>query len=149
MSNWKLLFVLLLPSMQFSVALAQSVSYTPEELNRHFQNEAESYQIVAKGASKPYELKSKPVLHWQNTVRQQEQGATYAWFDGDLPVVLASIFTYEYNGTVYCKHECISISDQPFIAKVGGIPFGLRRRPVPIGKQSMMLVRQPIRYRVG
>ena len=96
-------------------------TYTPEELHRHFQNEAESYDIRLVGHSKPFELKSKPLMHWQNTVRQQEQGAMYAWFDGELPAVIASIFTYEYDGKVYCKHECLSVSEKPLAAKMNPI----------------------------
>jgi len=123
MSERRLLFFSIILSLQCELLWAQkSATYTPEELHRHFQNEAESYEILAKGATKPFELKPKPLMHWQNTVRQQEQGAMYVWFDGELPAVLASIFTYEYGGTVYCKHECISISEKPFSAKLGNTP---------------------------
>jgi hypothetical protein len=105
------------------MACAQTAAtYTPEELHRHFQHEASSYEIVSKDGTKPFELKPKPLMHWQNTVRQQEQGAMYVWFDGELPAVITSIFTYEYGGMVFCKHECISVSDKPFSAKIGNIP---------------------------
>ena len=120
---WLKTLIAVIALLHCSLASAQSgVTYTPEELHRHFQNEAESYEIVAKGATKPFELKPKPLMHWQNTVRQQEQGTMYVWFDGDLPAVLASIFTYEYSGTVFCKHECISLTEKPFSAKMGNIP---------------------------
>jgi hypothetical protein len=38
--------------------------------------------------------------------------------DGTGPAVLASIFTYEYQGQAYCKHECISLSEKPMTASL-------------------------------
>lgn len=123
MSSLKLLVIAGFLASQCDLLSAQTgITYTPEELHRHFQNEAESYEILAKGATKPFELKTKPLMNWQNTVRQQEQGTMYVWFDGELPAVLASIFTFEYGGRVYCKHECLSVTEKPFAAKMGKIP---------------------------
>lgn len=123
MSSLKLILIAAVLSIPCDALRAQNgTSYTPDELHRHFQMEAEAYQITPKGSTKSFELKPKPLMHWQNTVRQQEQGAMYVWFDGELPAVLASIFTYEYAGNAYCKHECISISDKPFSVKLGNVP---------------------------
>lgn len=86
--------------------------YTSEELHLHFQNEAEGYEFTADGNK--FELRKQPLIHWQNTVRLQELGATYVWESNGIPKVLVSIFTYEMSGKVYRRHEAVSLSDKPF-----------------------------------
>jgi len=66
MSEWRFLLVAAILLLQCNFLWTQTgTTYTPEELHRHFQNEAESYEIFAKGATKPFELKPKPLMHWQ------------------------------------------------------------------------------------
>ena len=94
------------------IVFAQSpATYTPQELRRHFQNVAESYQMRAGG--RLLSLREQPLMHWQNTVRQQEQGGLYLWEKNGRPQVLGSIFTYQLDDQVRCRHEMISVSDTP------------------------------------
>jgi hypothetical protein len=103
--------------MSFTTAIAaEPQQYTTEELHSHFQNEAEAYEITADGVR--YELREQPLMHWQNTVRLQELGATYVWEHHGIPRVLVSIFTYEMNGYVYRRHEGISLSESPFTCRL-------------------------------
>lgn len=89
-------------------------TYTPEELQQHFQNVAEGYKIQAGRTA--LTLRKRPLMHWQNSVRQQEQGAIFAWEKRGRPQVLASIFTYQMNDRVFCRHELISFADTPMKA---------------------------------
>ena len=98
-------------------AVAQNGSgetYTPEELQQHFQNVAQGYRIQAGRST--LTLRKRPLMHWQNSVRQQEQGAIFAWEKSGRPYVLASIFTYQLDDRIYCRHEVISLADKPLKA---------------------------------
>ena len=57
-------------------------------------------------------------MNWKNPVRTQSRGALYVWDLKGRPQVLGSIFTYEYNDIVRCRHELISLADQPLTAKL-------------------------------
>ena len=123
--------VCLIGSFGAAVVLAQDgrVLYTPEELHRHFQNEAEAYVIEKTGESKPLVFKLQSLMHWQNTERSQEQGSMYVWLDGDRPAVLASIFTYEHSNRVFCKHEIISLADYPLTARMANTQVWTPKTP--------------------
>lgn len=123
--------VCLIGSFGAAVVLAQDggVLYTPEELHRHFQNEAEAYVIEKTGESKPLVFKPQSLMHWQNTERSQEQGSMYVWLDGDRPAVLASIFTYEHSNRVFCKHEIISLADYPSTARMANTQVWTPKTP--------------------
>lgn len=93
-------------------------SYTPEELQQHFQNVAEEYRIQV--GRTPLRLRAEPLMHWQNSVRKQEQGAIFAWERNGRPQVLASIFTYQLDDRVFCRHEVISLSEDSLTADFDG-----------------------------
>jgi hypothetical protein len=57
-------------------------------------------------------------MNWKNPVRTQSRGALYVWELNGRPQVLGSIFTFEYNGIVRCRHELISLADQPLTARL-------------------------------
>ena len=94
-----------------SIARAQA-TYTPEELHRHFQNVADAYDMRSGGAR--LTLRSQPLMHWQNPERNHELGSTYIWEKDGVPQVLVSIFTFEYNNVVRCRHEMISLAEGAF-----------------------------------
>ena len=98
-----------------TAAVAQS-TYSSEQLQKHFQRTAESYNMVLE--AKPIELQKKPLMNWFNNERQQDRGALYVWEQQGKPLVLASIFTYEFNSRVYCRHEMISLADGPLTAQL-------------------------------
>ncbi|MFK8112415.1 MAG: hypothetical protein AB8B91_09440 [Rubripirellula sp.] len=103
-----------------SVTLSQEgTTYTPEELRNHFKNVANAYQM--KVGSKTLKLRSQPLMFWQNTIRLQEQGALYAWLNEGRPQVLCSIFTYQDGNEVKCRHEAISLADQPLVSKLDSV----------------------------
>lgn len=104
-----------------ATALSQQASlhkYEPKELHQHFKNVAGGYNIAVDG--KKTDLQEQPLLHWQNTVRQQEQGALYLWKVNNRPAVLGSIFTYGQGDATFCRHEMISLSDQSLSAELNG-----------------------------
>ena len=70
----------------------ESATYTPEELHKHFQNVADAYQMKTDGVL--LSLRKQPLMHWQNTVRLQEQGALYMWERNGRPQVLGSILRF-------------------------------------------------------
>lgn len=96
--------------------LVASGQYTPEELHKHFQNEAEGYDM--NGGK--FELRQQPLMHWQNPARLQEQGTTYVWEQDGVPKVLVSIFTFEYNDFVSCRHEMLSLANTGFDCELHG-----------------------------
>lgn len=98
--------------------LAQDGGYTSEQLRGHFEKVANAYEMNLGG--KELTLRKQPLMFWQNTVRNQEQGALYVWTDGERPQVLCSIFTFQNGGKVQCRHEAISISEQPFVSRLDG-----------------------------
>jgi len=102
-----------------STAMAQDATYTPEELHRHFQKVAEKYEMRAGDGQ--LTLRRQPLMHWQNTVRKQEQGALYMWEKNGRPQVLGSIFTYDNEGNVRCRHEMISLADTPLVSKLDSV----------------------------
>ncbi len=106
---------LLLALLVASPAWAQ-VTYTTEDLHKHFQTVAEQYDMQAGGEK--LSLRKQPLMHWQNPERQQDQGALYVWEKNGRPQVLGSIFTYEVTGTVYCRHELISLANGPLKAEL-------------------------------
>lgn len=89
--------------------------YSSEQLQKHFQKTAETYVMEAEGQS--LRLREKPLMNWLNNERQQDRGALYVWELQGRPVALASIFSYEYNSKVYCRHEMISLAEGPLTAK--------------------------------
>lgn len=97
---------------------AQTSAYTAEQLQRHFQESAENYEIFV--GSQQLTLKKQPLMNWKNPVRTQSRGALYVWQTKGRAQVLGSIFTFEYNDIVRCRHELISLADQPLTAKLDG-----------------------------
>jgi hypothetical protein len=97
-----------------------AVTYTADQLHRHFQNAADAY-VIRSGKTR-LKLRDQPLMHWQNTVRQQEQGALYLWAKQGRPQVLGSIFTYEFDGQVHCRHEMISLAETPLTAELDSTP---------------------------
>ncbi len=91
-TRWIALVVILLMLLTAS-AVAQNGSgetYTPEELQQHFQNVAEGYKIQAGRST--LTLRKRPLMNWQNSVRQQEQGAIFAWEKSGRPVCVGIHF---------------------------------------------------------
>lgn len=93
-------------------ASAQDAKYAPEELHRHFQNEAEAYSMQM--GDTELALRRQPLMYWQNPERNHELGSTYIWEQHGIPQILVSIFTFEYNNVVRCRHEMISLADRGF-----------------------------------
>jgi hypothetical protein len=95
---------------------ADASTYTTDQLHQHFQNVAQTY--VMRSGNTRLKLREQPLMHWQNTVRQQEQGALYMWAKNGRPQVLGSIFTFQNAGKVQCRHELISLADGPISAQL-------------------------------
>ncbi|QDV47789.1 hypothetical protein Enr13x_77010 [Stieleria neptunia] len=112
---------------QAMAQIGSSARYEASELKRHFQNQAEAYEMTADG--QPLTLVEQPLMQWSNPVRSQEQGSLYVWTLADRPVILASIFSYQYNEQVFCRHEMQSISDQPISAVLDGVEVWSPRTP--------------------
>ncbi|WP_372896986.1 hypothetical protein [Stieleria sp.] len=107
--------------------IGSSAQYEAPELKRHFQNQAEAYKITADG--RLLTLNEQPLMQWSNPVRSQEQGSLYVWMLADRPVVLASIFSYQYNEQVFCRHELQSVSDKRISAVLDGIEVWSPKTP--------------------
>ena len=44
----------------------------------------------------------------------------FIWLDGKHPAVVGSIFTYQHNNKVFRRHELISLSGEPLVARLDG-----------------------------
>lgn len=109
-----ILWLLLMPAP----VTAQTSAYSAEQLQSFFQKTAEDYEISVGG--RPLTLKKQPLMNWKNPIRTQSRGALYVWDLEGRPQVLGSIFTFEYNEVVRCRHELISLADQPLTAELNG-----------------------------
>jgi len=94
--------------------------YTPEMLQRFFGTEVTGYQIENVSKSKELKLVGEPLLNWSNPERKFEQGSFFIWLDGKHPAVVGSIFTYQHNNKVFRRHELISLSGEPLVARLDG-----------------------------
>lgn len=95
---------------------AQEETYTADELQRFFDSEAKLYEFTPKELN----LIEKPILHWSNPVRRQEQGGLYVWTLDGRPAVMASIFSFEVRSGVWYRHEIFSLTDFPMKAELDG-----------------------------
>ena len=93
--------------------------YTAEELHKHFRNESVAYEM--KYQDKALRLREQPLMHWSNPERNQEQGSTFVWTKDGVPAALVSIFTFEYDNRVICRHEVISLVDGPMNSTLHGV----------------------------
>ena len=64
-----MLLVLCVAPNQAAAQLGSGETYTPEELQRHFQNVADAYKIHS--GRNALTLRDSSLMHWQNSVRQQ------------------------------------------------------------------------------
>ncbi|MEM9585705.1 MAG: hypothetical protein AAGA03_00365 [Planctomycetota bacterium] len=121
-------FAMLALTIPASLATAQTADeYTPEQLKKHFIETARDYRI--RSGSKLLELRSQPLMHWQNPVREQELGTLFVWSRGGRPDVFASVFTYKMDDRVYCRHEVLSLSDGPLAATLDGVTVWTPMKP--------------------
>ena len=79
--------------------------------------QAKDYDIQV-GKTK-LELHDRSLLNWSNASRSTEQGVLMVWLDEGMPMVLASLFTYEYQG-VKMKHEFASVTTERLTATYNG-----------------------------
>ncbi len=120
------------------VACAEEERYTTEMFRKYFADEVTHYKITMNG--KLLAFQDQPLIFWQNTERQQDQGALYQWTHNGKPCVLISIFTYEYSGKVYCRHETISLADEPLEATFKGKIVWSPKTPGVTWKECQMAV---------
>lgn len=85
-----------------------------------FLDDAKLYVIESGADRAKLTLREQSLLNWTNPVRQQERGALYVWLRGQRPEVIGSLFTYQYNDTVYTKHEFHSLATVPLKATFDG-----------------------------
>ena len=111
-----------------STSSAQTTAmYSTEQLREHFKRSAEAYEI--EGDSGEAVLRPQSLMNWKNPVRTQSQGAMYVWFFGGRPYALGSIFTYEWNGRVNCRHELVSLAPEPLVARLDSEVVWSPRKP--------------------
>ncbi|HUQ69293.1 MAG TPA: hypothetical protein VM165_07220 [Planctomycetaceae bacterium] len=94
-----------------------------------FLDDARRYVIETLPGHTKLALREQSLLNWTNPVWQQERGAMYVWLNGQRPAAIGSLFTYEYNDTVYSKHELHSLATQPLNATFEGKPAWTPDRP--------------------
>ncbi len=98
--------------------IGSTASYEPNELKKHFQTQASAYEMVVGGKQVPRE--KQPLMQWNNPIRKQEQGSLFVWTDGGRPAAIGSIFSYQYDGQIFCRHEMLSLADQRLVAQLNG-----------------------------
>ena len=86
-----------------------------------FQREASEYEITLKNGRKA-ELNATPVFKWANDVKNNQDGALFAWMQDDRPQVLGCVFTYYYQGQERRKHQFHSLATEGLSAAVDGAP---------------------------
>jgi hypothetical protein len=81
-----------------------------------FLHDARKYDIESGPERTRLVLREQSLLNWTNPIRQQERGALYVWLRGERPEAIGTLFTYQYNETVYFKHEFHSLTVMPLKA---------------------------------
>ena len=96
-------------------------SFSTKVIQNSLLLQAKDYDIrkVPSREKEKLELYKNSLLNWTNPRRKTEQGVMVAWQDEGMPVVLATLFTYEWYG-VKLKHELISLADSELSAQYGG-----------------------------
>jgi hypothetical protein len=103
-----------------AIVAAKTLPAEEAEVASPFIEDARDYQIHLDSSTGPLlKLNEKSLLDWTNPVRQQERGAVYIWQQDGRPQVIGSLFTYEMNEYTFFKHEMLSLSTKPMIAKFG------------------------------
>jgi hypothetical protein len=110
--------------------------YSAESLQKFFRDEALTFDIEIVKTKKKLELQDKPLINWQNTERMLEQGSFFVWMDGTKPAVVASIFTYEYQGIVHRRYEVISMIAKELVATLDGVTVWT---PVPASVEGILM----------
>ncbi len=85
-----------------------------------FVVDARGYEIESVSDRVRLTLNERSLLNWTNPARQQERGAIYVWENEGRPLAIGSLFTYEYAGNVYAKHEFHSLSTGPLRSMFDG-----------------------------
>ena len=99
---------------------AKTETFTGKVIRQSLELQAKDYVIkVAGSKGKALELHDKSLLNWSNPGRRTEQGVVMVWHDGGLPLAIASLFTYEWQGTKV-KHEFVSLGDAKLEATFDG-----------------------------
>ncbi|MDZ4688952.1 MAG: hypothetical protein SH850_28075 [Planctomycetaceae bacterium] len=125
------LFAIVLSVCGASTASAQVAKQSEAAADKSpaFLDDARRYVIETLPGHTKLALREQSLLNWTNPVRQQERGALYVWLNGQRPAAVGSLFTYEYNDTVYSKHEFHSLSAGPLNATFEGQPAWTPDRP--------------------
>jgi hypothetical protein len=92
------------------------------------------------------DIPEAPLGFW-NQRPPRQQGALYLWTDRGRPQVLCSIFTYVHAEQVHCKHEAISLAEEPLVAKLdkttvwspqqSGVQWRSAESPAPAESQPL------------
>ena len=85
-----------------------------------FVVDARKYVIESVSDRAKLTLNERSLLNWTNPARQQERGAIYVWEIEGRPLAIGSLFTYEYAGNVFAKHEFHSLSTGPLRSMFDG-----------------------------
>lgn len=104
---------------QATDAPVDSPDYTAKQIRRTLVRQAQDYDIRAAKGGPAWKLHTKSLLNWNNPGRSTEQGVLMVWLDEGMPMVLASLFTYDWLGTK-TKHEFISLASTGLEVELGG-----------------------------
>ena len=113
-----------------------AVAEERKEAMEAFRVAAAEYKIQRSGEDELFKLNEKPILHWTNPARQNENGAVYLWMRSGRPEVIGCCFTYVNEGEVFDRQEFHSLSTVAIVAEVAGknvwrSTAGLKFKPIP------------------
>lgn len=87
--------------------------YSAKEVRQSLLLQAKDY-VITSGKTK-LKMAEDSLLNWSNPSRTTEQGVLMVWSDDGMPMAMATLFTYAWQG-VKLKHELISLSENPLQA---------------------------------
>ena len=110
-----------------------------EDRLEQFKQEAAEYEIrLGADSQQQLTLRTDPILHWGNPVRNEDAGAAFLWLDKGRPAVVGTVFTYRYvDDSIRMCHELHSLASTAIAAHYQGhrvwypTKAGVEFQPVP------------------
>lgn len=82
-----------------------------------FRSAAERYRMTTE-SGEALDLLEAPIMNWANPARNNELGSIFIWERDGRPLIVGTVFTYQYRAGVRTKHAFHSLAQQPLSASL-------------------------------
>lgn len=110
----------LLPVLTCSTPSIAQEAEQNEEAGRafaEFQSAAERYLMTTE-PGETLSLLETSIMNWANPARNNELGSIFIWESDGRPLIVGTVFSYQFRGTVRTKHAFHSLSQGPLFANL-------------------------------